>query len=283
MIKLTGSHNPVIKEIRSLRSKNGREERGIFFIEGSRFVEEAVQEAFRTDQGFRTGLIKGADDIRYIAVSDTYLKTPGAKVLIGSWISKGLKVYNITDSLFDSVSDTQNPQGILAVIGLNREQLSGARLDRGIVVILDGIRDPGNMGTIIRTADAAGCAGVVITAGCVDLFNPKVLRSTMGSVFHLPVLHCDSIGEAMRLCRELGFIICASYLDGSVSIYDADLSGNVAFVIGSEAEGISNDALNGADRLVRIPMDGRAESLNAAVAAGIMIFEAVRQRSVKPK
>jgi TrmH family RNA methyltransferase len=217
-------------------------------------------------------------DIRYIAVSDSFAKGAGFEIIIKPCINRGIRVYNLADSLFESVSDTVNPQGILAVLGMKRVLLEDAALNEGILVILDGIRDPGNMGTIIRTADAAGCAGVVITDGCVDLFNPKVLRSTMGSIFHLPVLHCGNTKKAADICRMKGYTVYASQTEGAVSIYEADLSGNAAFVIGSEAEGVSGEVLDSSDVLIRIPMSGRAESLNAAVAAAVIIYEAVRQK-----
>ncbi len=267
MIRLTGSQNPLIKEVRSLRNKSSRDEKGLYFIEGARFVEEVVKE-----------YLKGAADIKYIVVSDSFADTADKDALTDPCVKRGVKVYHIPDALFESISDTRNPQGILAVMGIHKKHLRDAEVSGGLLVILDGIRDPGNMGTIIRTADAAGCAGVIIPDGCVELFNPKVLRSTMGSVYHLPIWHCGSIQEAMSFCKENGFSLYASHLEGAVSIYDADLSDNTALIIGSEADGISAEALHHADVLVRIPMDGRAESLNASVAAGVMIFEAVRQR-----
>lgn len=266
MIRLTGSQNPLIKEVRSLRNKSSRDEKGLYFIEGARFVEEAVKE-----------YSKGTADIKYVVVSDSFA---GSNALTGSCEKSGLKLYEVPDTLFESISDTRNPQGILAVLGLHKMYIRDASVPGGLIVILDGIRDPGNMGTIIRTADAAGCAGVIIPEGCVELYNPKVLRSTMGSVYHLPIWHCGSIQEAMSFCKENGFTLYASHLDGSANIYDVDLSGNTALIIGSEADGISTETLRNADMLVRIPMAGKAESLNASVAAGIMIFEAVRQRSV---
>jgi len=270
MIRLTSSQNPVVKEIRSLRNKSGRNERGLYFIEGARFVSEALNEY---------GAAAVIRDIKYVAVSDSFVGSGGYESIVKPCLDRGIKVYSLTDSLFESVSDTMNPQGVLAVLGMKKESLKVAALRDGILVILDGIRDPGNMGTIIRTADAAGCAGIIVTDGCVDLYNPKVLRSTMGSVFHLPVLHCRSTAEAVDICRRKGFLICASHMEGSVSIYDADLSGNVAVVIGSEAEGVCDEVLRNSDMLIRIPMTGRAESLNAAVAAAIIIYEAVRQKS----
>ncbi len=265
MIRLTSSQNPLIKEVRALKNKSDREEKGRYFIEGVRFVEEALKENAR---------------IEYLMVSDTLSGDHAFEYLQKVIENTGLDCYLLPDSLFASISDTHTPQGILAVLELNRTELGSAELKDGLLIILDGIKDPGNMGSIIRTADAAGCAGVVVPDGCVDVYNPKVLRSTMGSVFHIPVYHCDDIADAVKIIKDHGFRLCASHLEGSASIYDTDLTGSVALVIGSEAEGIGTETLKAADLLVRIPMKGRAESLNASVAAGIMIFEAMRQRKI---
>lgn len=266
MTRLTGSQNPLIKEVRALKSKSGREEKGLYLIEGIRFVTEALKENI---------------ELRYVMFSETYLSDRGSQDLLRSIEESSLDSYVIPDSLFASISDTQTPQGILAILNLERKQLKDTELAGELLVILDTIKDPGNLGTIIRTADAAGCGGVIVPDGCVDVYNPKVLRSTMGSIFHVPVCHCSNIAEAMNTTRKCGFKLCASHLEGSISIYDADLSGKVALIIGSEAEGIGDKTAEEADILIRIPMGGRAESLNAAVAAGIMIFEAVRQRLCK--
>ena len=263
MIRLTASQNPVIKEVRALKNKNDREEKKLFFIEGTRFVAEAMKEN---------------SDIKYIIVSDTFLSNTATSDLMRVTDDMAITSYTVPDSLFGSITDTKTPQGILAVLALERKQLKDAVLSKGLLIILDTIKDPGNMGTIIRTADAAGCAGVIVPEGCVDVFNPKVLRSTMGSVFHVPIYHCGSIAEAMNITRKQGFLLCASHLEGSVSLYEADLSGQAALIIGSEAEGISPETAKNSDLLIKIPMEGRAESLNASVAAGVMIFEAMRQR-----
>jgi TrmH family RNA methyltransferase len=266
MIRISGSKNPILKEIRSLKNKSARNEKGLYFIEGARFVAEALKESI---------------EISYIVLSDAFASASESEELLVKIEQISCKCYVVSDSLFDAISDTLNPQGILAVLKQERKLLENARLTDGMLVILDSIRDPGNMGTIIRTADAAGCAGVIVPDGCVDMYNPKVLRATMGSVFHVPVYHCASVSEALRVCKESGFLLCASYLEGGISIYETDLSGNIALVIGSEAEGISYEAVNQADLLVRIPMTGRAESLNVSAAAAVMMFEALRQREVK--
>lgn len=259
MIKLTASQNPLIKEVRMLKNKSAREKKGLYFIEGTRFVSEAL---------------KYSSEIRYLMVSESFSNGEGMIQYEGL----SLNIYQVPDSLFNELSDTQTPQGILAVVGIKDNSLDNAELSEGLLVILDGIKDPGNMGTIIRTADAADCAGVIVPEGCVDIYNPKVLRSTMGSIFHLPIYRCAGITQALDTALSRGFKLCASYLEGAVSIYDADLSGNTALVIGSEAEGICRETAEKAELLVKIPMEGRAESLNASVATGIMIFEAMRQR-----
>lgn len=264
MIRLTGSRNLLIKEVRSLKNKDSREDKGLYFIEGARFVAEAL---------------KGNMNIKYIVLSEAFLSNAGSSVLLQKINENDIVSYVIPDSIFSSVSDTKTPQGILAVLPLERKQLKDAVFDGGLLVILDTIKDPGNMGTIIRTADAAGCEGVIIPEGCVDVYNPKVLRSTMGSVFHVPVYHCCSMAEAMDIAGKNGYLLYASHLEGSVSIYEADLSARIALIIGSEAEGIGEQTAKDANLLIRIPMEGRAESLNASVAAGIMIFEAMRQKS----
>lgn len=269
MIRLTGSSNPIIKEVRSLKNKSSREEKGLYFIEGSRFVKEALAQ----EQAL----------IMSIIASDSFALSKGSDDLIKKAAQRAQKSYVVPDSLFRSISDTQNPQGILAVLKQEKRYLIEHKPAKGLLVVLDSIKDPGNMGTIIRTADAAGCTGVVITEGCVDVYNPKVLRSTMGSIFHIPVYHGTGIKETMETLRKGGFLMYVSHLEGAISIYDADLSANIGLVIGSEAEGVSDLAVENADCLIKIPMSGRAESLNASVAAAVIIFEAMRQRGIASK
>ena len=265
MVRLTGSHNPIIKEIRSLKNRNDREEKGLYFIEGDRFVDEAL--ALREKVG-----------IRYVLVSDSFLADDSHRTILESLKNITADSYIVPDSLFAAVSDTRTPQGILAVLEIKRLQLKDAAFAGGLVVILEDIKDPGNMGAIIRTADAAGCECVIVPDGCVDVYNPKVLRSTMGSAFHIPILHCGGMEEAAGITSSNAYKLYASHLEGAVSIYDADFTGRIALVIGNEAQGISPETEKKSDLLIKIPMAGGAESLNASVAAGVMIFEAIRQR-----
>lgn len=262
MNSITSGQNPVVKEIRALKNRKDREERGLFFIEGIRIVEEALSARV---------------PIKYAVLSETFAAGSGRNT-DARLEAAGAKTYTVPDGLFEALGETKTPQGLLAVLESREQRLGDAQLSGGLFVLLENIRDPGNMGTIIRTADAAGFSGVVVTGGCVDVYNPKVLRSTMGSVFHIPVFHHDDVADAISLFKLNGVRVAASHISGDRTIYETDLTLPTVLIIGSEAEGISREAEEASDLLVRIPMPGRAESLNASVAAGVMMYEALRQR-----
>jgi TrmH family RNA methyltransferase len=263
MLVISSSQNQTIKEIKSLKSRKGREENCLFVVEGLRISREAIAE--------KAG-------IKYLVMSESFIGAEDACMLKAEIESAEIKYYIVIDKLFKEIADTENPQGVLAVIGMNQPSLDEADLKESLIIMLDSVRDPGNMGTIIRTADAAGFSGVILTKGCVDVYNPKVIRSTMGSIFHIPVYQCADTADAIDLLKSRGVTVYVSHLEGSQSIYDSVLAAPLALVIGSEAKGVSRETALKADRLVRIPMPGRAESLNASVAASIMIYEAVRRK-----
>lgn len=266
MISIISSQNPLIKEVKSLKSRKDREAKGLFFVEGSRIVEEAANEN---------------TDIKYTVISEDYASGDEGRRLSGILEKSGCRNYMVPDGLYKQLTDTETPQGILAVIGLGERRTIDDTGSDDLYVILENIRDPGNMGTIMRTADAAGFTGVIVSSGCVDVYNTKVLRATMGSIFHIPVYYCSTAPDAVRLLKSKGIKVYASHLKGSCSLYEADMTVPASIVIGSEAEGVSEETALSADMLIRIPMPGRAESLNASVAAGIMMYEAVRQRCTK--
>jgi TrmH family RNA methyltransferase len=145
------------------------------------------------------------------------------------------------------------------------------------IVLLDSIQDPGNMGTIIRTADAAGFDGVIALNGCVDIYNPKVLRATMGSIFHIAIADHADMAETMSMIRKNGLKTFAAHLRGDKSIYEADMCAGGVILIGNEANGLSDELTLCADELVKIPMPGKAESLNASIASALFMYEMVRQ------
>lgn len=263
---ISSSHNSVIKDIKALKQRKYREEKKLFFIEGIRFVEEALREKA---------------DIVKVLVSDKFTRTSGAEDILSMINAGGYETLMLSDKLFLEISDTENPQGILAVIKARSYALDEILVPDNFLVILESLQDPGNMGTIIRTADAAGATGIIISKGCVDIYNPKVLRSTMGAVFHVPVYLSDNLTDTIHILKKNGIRICATHLKGSKSHYDISLRNNAAIIIGNEANGISEEIASCADVLVKIPMPGRAESLNASVAAGLLMYEVVRQRISK--
>ncbi len=262
---IQSSQNNTIKEIKALHMKKNRDARGLYFVEGIRFVSDAID---------------NEQDIVSIVISDKLDSLNGGKELIERATAVCKDCSCVSEKLFKEISDTQTPQGILAVLK-KREFVLDTVIGQGSsVVVLDTLQDPGNVGTIIRTADAAGVSAVILTKGCVDLYSPKVLRSTMGSVFHLPIFEGLYMNETIGLLKQSGYKVIASHLAGQNNYFDEDLTCKSAIIIGNEANGISEETSKLADRLVKIPMPGKAESLNASIAASIMIYEIVRQKYI---
>ena len=190
----------------------------------------------------------------------------------------------VPDAAFAKMSDTKTPQGILAVVRQQQYSLDALLADKdagktpqGTVLILEEIQDPGNLGTILRSAEAAGVSFVVLTGNTVDRYSPKAVRATMGSIFRVPVVTASDVAAALK---EAGYTIAAADTDGSVSYDLYDWTGRTALFIGNEANGLSEHAKKASDVMLRIPMAGKNESLNAAVCASVMLFEAARQRRV---
>ena len=262
---IQSSQNNIVKEIKALHLKKKRDAEGLYFIEGIRFVNDAIE---------------NSQDIVKVIASDKLEGLNGGKELLESVATLCDECYIVSEKLFSEISDTQTPQGILAVLKKKEFDFETTIAQGSSVVVLDSLQDPGNVGTIIRTADAAGISAVILTKGCVDLFSPKVLRSTMGSVFHMPVFEGMYINEIIQVLKESGYKVIASHLDGSNNYFDEDLTVKSAIIVGNEANGISEETTQMADKLVKIPMPGRAESLNASVAASVMIYEIVRQKHI---
>ena len=250
---LTSRDNPNLKLIRSLSQRSGRKKANAFLAEGKRLVEEAAAYA--------------ADQIRFFAVSESFAdKEENFMKMLDETGKNG---YTVKDNLFRGLCDTETPQGVLAVLDLpsgQKPDLSRAEY----LLVLDGVAEPGNMGTIIRTAEAAGVDAVCLYGGCVDVYNPKTVRASMGSLFRMPILQTE-LSDLRRLQAE-GVKFCAAALDGSEQAMREEFSGRRAVIIGNEAHGVSAPVLKFADIRVKIPMSGRVESLNAAVAAGILMY-----------
>lgn len=248
--------NKLIKDTLKLKQKKYREKESLFLIEGIRFIEEAIKNG----------------SVRYLLYSSKIYETHGYGRVLDAPVEK----HEISDDVLKEISDTENPQGAVAVALKKTWSIDDVKND--FIIIADGIQDPGNLGTIIRTSDAAGAGAVIVLKGSVDVYNSKTLRSTMGSIFHIPVIFYDEYSEMIKDLKDRGYEIYAASLNADGYIYDFDFKEKTGIIIGNEANGIPEGHIAYVDRRVKIPMQGGAESLNAAIAAAVIIYEVVRQR-----
>ncbi|MDY4919997.1 MAG: RNA methyltransferase [Phascolarctobacterium sp.] len=260
-MEITGLQNPQVKAASELKQKKYRQQRGQFLAEGLRTVEEAVA-ASSVEAIFYTPIENDAERMRAV---------------LEQAAERQVKLYCVSESVMKKIADTDSPQGIIAVCRMQQTSLDELLASGKMLLVLDRVGDPGNVGTMLRTADAAGLGGLVLLKGSVDIYAPKTVRSSMGSLFHVPVLTGVDEGAFIRAAHDAGYELLVTCLDGADSLYKADLHGRIAFVMGNEANGVTASLLAAADKRVFIPMAGRAESLNVAMAAGIVMFEALRQ------
>ena len=246
--KITSRDNRAVKESKKLLKKSHRQATGFFLLEGERLVFDAME--------------KGVPLRRVFAHRRFY-----------DMGLTGEECYEAPDSILAELSDTCSPQGVAAVAEQKREKLSCLPVQQPLVVC-DRLRDPGNLGTVIRTADAAGFGGVILLGDCADVYSPKVVRATMGALFDLPIVFAERVEELSKLS-----LVCADLKD-AVPLFSYDFKKPFAVVIGNEAQGVSPAVRNAAEAAVKIPMIGGSESLNAAVAFGVIAYEAFRQRSM---
>lgn len=256
---ITSPANKKIKEIQALNKKSSyRRETGLFTVEGVRMFREIPE-----------------DRMEQVFVSESFLKGADQEVrekILGS------RHEVVQDSVFPALSDTRTPQGILAAVRQVRHSLSELVREDACILILETIQDPGNLGTMLRAGEGAGLTGIVCDGGTADLYNPKVIRSTMGSIFRVPVVAADDLHAAVRALKAEGVRIFAAHLKGRRDYDRESYTGPSAFMIGNEAAGLKDETAALADALVKIPMLGRVESLNAAVAASVLLYELARQR-----
>lgn len=253
--------NPKIQQVRALISRRkARQDAKSFVVEGVRIMEDAL----------------GSGHLPDLVLFSSQISERG-RLLLHKCERKSIRVEEINQDLMNSVSDTRTSQGLLAVFKMTPLPVP-QRPD--IVLILDNIRDPGNLGTILRTAVSADVSMVLLTPGTTDLYSPKVLRSGMGAHFRIPVMY-KGWEQITVLCKKeiqppVKLFLAQAY--GGTSCWETDLQQPTGLIIGNEAAGPSAEALNAADELISIPMPGKSESLNAAIAASILIFEVIRQR-----
>ena len=184
----------------------------------------------------------------------------------------------VTEKVFSGITDVTNPQGILAVIEKNTD-INEIDYNQNLFLVLDNIQDPGNVGTILRTADSINLKQIIVSKGTADCYNPKVVRSTMGAIFRVKVIECEDLKKVVKEMKKRKIKVYATDLQTDKSIYDVDYKKS-AIVIGNEANGVSKELLEIADEKIRIPMIGKTESLNAAVATGIILYEVVRKGNI---
>ena len=242
-----------------LKKRALRDNRRAFLVEGA----QAVQEALRAGP----------------ALSEMFVG-PEASLhpTIASAREAGVPVTEVSEEVVRALTSTVTPQGLVGVSTFLDVGLKELPREIDLVAVLYSVRDPENAGTILRSADAAGAGAVVFSEASVDVYNPKVVRSSAGSLFHLPVVRDAGIEESVRALRDLGLAVYAADASGGTDVYSLDLRRPSAFVFGNEAWGLPQEVARLADAMVRVPIPGRAESLNLATAAGVVLFEAVRQR-----
>jgi len=263
--EITSKENKIYKHALKLKTRKGREGSSEYLIEGPNLLKEALRE--------------GAE-VREIFISSDKLESLEGE--LGNIEELGDRVLTLSPSLFLSLTDTVNPQGVIAIVGMSNllslENAFGEDVlnESSNIIILDRLQDPGNIGTIIRTADAAGFDLVVLVKGTGDPYQPKVVRSATGSLFRMKFTKVSDYDELIDLVHKAGLKFFATAMDAERAYYECDLTKGCAIAIGNEGNGISEELLDKADIKIRIPMEGRTESLNASVAAGILMYERIR-------
>lgn len=231
--------------------------------------------ARRTTKTFTVEGIKMFSEIPENELADTYVSESFEKE--NKEVLAGKKYQVVSDSVFKKISDTVTPQGILAVVKQKsytvEHIIEGRNKEKSCIVVLDRLQDPGNLGTIVRTGEGAGISGIIMSSDCADIYNPKVIRSTMGSIFRVPFAVVDDLPAAVETLKNSGIVTYAAHLKGE--LYNSGtLNNDCALLIGNEAKGLSEEVSVKADKFIKIPMEGKVESLNAAVATAILMYEA---------
>ena len=259
MKKIISKENEIIKHIIKLKEKKHRIEYNEFIIEGAKIIKEAIEENV---------------NIKNIIISEEALNSELVKKQLKSMIEAENYIL-VPNNIFKLISDVEKPQGVLAVIEKNMYNIT-IDYKQDIILILDNIQDPGNLGTIIRTADSVGLTQILVSKGTVDCYNSKVLRSTMGAIFRVNIIEIENLEKSIEEIKQNKFKVVITSLQTNKSIYDIKLN-KVAIVIGNEANGVSKEIKELADINAIIPMKGKTESLNASVATGVILYEYLRQ------
>lgn len=264
---ITSISNPRMKELVQMqRRSRARNQAGVFIVEGLRMIRE----------------IPPARLVQLYVTEDFYNKYKKEPVF-------SAKKEFVSTQVFEYISDTKTPQGILALVRqykYSKEEVITKAGSKGTtdgkqpahILVLDNLQDPGNLGTMFRTAEAAGATGILLSQDCVDIYNPKVIRSTMGAIFRMPFVYVENMPATIEYLKKQGIHVYAAHLKGEHDYDKEDYTKGTAFLIGNEGNGLRKEVANCADTWIRIPMEGDTESLNAATAATVLMFEVSRQR-----
>ena len=263
---ITSRSNPQVRNVIQLKKKaKERDAQGVFFTEGIKMLREAP-----------------ADRVQMVYISQSFAGKTDVRKELGK-----LPWEEVSDEVFACMTDTKTPQGVLCVLRqfswrpedlLRPAPRADEKCAPPLLLALETLQDPGNLGTIVRMAEGAGVCGILMSRDCVDIYNPKVIRSTMGSIYRMPFCYVEDFGSELAAWKRAGVRLYAAHLDGRRSYDREDYTGASAFLIGNESRGLSREIAAMADHLIRIPMLGQVESLNAAVAASVLAYEAARQR-----
>ena len=259
---ITSTSNARVKRLVNLKKKKkSRDEERVFLVEGIRMFREVP-----------------TDQLEEVYVSESFYKKEKdtvEAVLQGT----GIRPEELSDTVYAYASDTKTPQGVLCVVRQMEYPLEKVITGQcPMIMVLEHLQDPGNLGTILRTAEGAGVTGIVMDRECVDIYNPKTIRSTMGSIYRMPFCYVEDLKAAIGSLKEAGIGVYAAHLDGRHDYDEEDYGRPCAFLIGNEGNGLSQETAELADIYIKIPMEGQVESLNAAIAASVLMFEAGRQR-----
>ncbi len=264
--KITSPSNHRIKEALDIKNKRAKYRQTAFLIEGPHLVEMALSSGI---------------GIKKVFFTRTFCKKREAQKLLRKVSKCSREIFEVTENIINKLADTETPQGIVSVVSCGTLSLDELSFQKNpLLVVIDGIQDPGNLGTIIRTSDAAGVDGIILLPGTCDAFISKTIRATAGSIFNVPIVFSDN-DSLNRWFNKRNLQLIATSAEEDKSVFDADLTRPTAIILGNEAHGVSRQLKHSADLILKIPIYGRAESLNVATSAAVCLYEAVRQRRSK--
>ncbi len=263
---ITSRQNEIYRFLKALTEPHTRKKQKAFLLEGATFVAEALEDE--------------AWAVLMVALTPEFSETERGQSIISEAQRKRVQIVLMAPALLEEISGTQTPQGVIAAV----RQPQAERLERlkiptvATALVLEGLQDPSNVGAVVRVADAVGALAVLYTKGTADPYAPKAVRASAGSLLHIPVVPVNSISEAVNWLKAKEFQIVGTVPEGGESVFEAKFGDRVAVLIGNEARGLSEEAKRSVDLSVTVPMVGKAESLNVAVAAGIVLYEILRRR-----